>query len=74
MHDYSAVVVKQERIGDKLIQTVMFAKVREEPFSVYLYFLDRSDDKGIKGREVIYVQGRNDNKLIVHTPGFQTQR
>ena len=40
----------------------MFAKVREKPFSVYLYFLDRSDDKGVKGREVIYVQGRNDDK------------
>ena len=50
----------------------MFAKIREKPFSVYLYFLDRSDNKSIKGREVIYVDGRNDNKLIAHAPGFLT--
>src|SRR5271157_183147 len=71
VHDYSTVIVKQERIGDQLIQTVMFAKIREKPLSVYLYFLDRSDNKGVKGREVIYVQGRNDDKMIVHTPGWQ---
>ncbi len=71
VHDYSAVIVKQERIGSNLVQTVMFAKIREKTFSVYLNFLDRSDDKGVKGREVIYVQGRNDDKMIVHTPGLQ---
>ena len=32
-----------------------------------------ADDKSVKGREVIYVQGRNDDKLLVHTPGFRTQ-
>ena len=45
VRDYSAVIVKQERIGKQLVETVMFAKIREKPFSVYLYFLDRSDDK-----------------------------
>jgi hypothetical protein len=34
---------------------------------VYLNFLEGSN----KGREVIYVAGRNDNKLLVHTPGIQ---
>jgi outer membrane lipoprotein-sorting protein len=71
VRDYSATIVKQERIGSQLVQTVMFAKIREKPFSVYLNFLDRSDDKGVKGREVIYVQGRNGDKLLVHTPGLQ---
>ncbi len=71
VHDYSATIVKQERIGSQLIQTVMFAKIREKPFSVYLYFLDRSDNKGVKGREVIFVQGRNGDNLTVHTPGLQ---
>ena len=70
VHDYSAVIIKKERIGNDPVETVMFAKVREKPFSVYLYFLDRSDKKGLKGREVIYVQGRNDDKLLVHTPGI----
>ena len=71
VRDYSATIVKQERIGKQLVETVMFAKIRGKPFSVYLNILDRSDDKGVKGREVIYVQGRNDDKLIVHTPGLQ---
>lgn len=71
VRDYSAVIVKKERIGNSLIETVMFAKIREKPFSVYLRFMDRSDKKTVKGREVIYVQGRNDNKLVVHTPGVQ---
>ena len=46
IHDYSAVIVKKERIGKDPVETVMFAKIREKPFSVYLYFLDRSDNKG----------------------------
>ncbi len=52
-----------------LVKTAMFAKIREKPFSVYLNFLDRSDED-IKGREVIYVEGRNDGKLLAHTPGL----
>jgi hypothetical protein len=66
--DYSAVIVKKERIGKDPKETVMFAKIREKPFSVYLYFLDRSDNKNIKGREVIFVQCQNDDNLLVHTP------
>jgi hypothetical protein len=74
VRDYSATIVKQERIGDRLVETTMFAKIREKPFSVYLNFVarssDKKDDKRAKGREVIYVQGRNDDMLIVHTPGL----
>lgn len=39
VRDYSAVIVKQERVGKQLVKTVMFAKIREKPFSVYLNFL-----------------------------------
>jgi len=74
VRDCSAVIVKRERIGNKLIETAMFAKIREKPSSVYLHFLARSidgkDDKSTNGREVIYVPGKNDDKLIVHTPGI----
>ncbi len=68
VRDYSAVIIKEERIGSALVKTAMFAKIREKPFSVYLYSLDRSDED-IKGREVIYVEGHNDGKLLAHTPG-----
>ncbi len=78
VRDYSAVIIKKERIGKDLIDrdltdkdfitTVMFAKIREKPFSVYLNFLNRSDNERVKDREVIYVQGRNDDMLLVHTP------
>ena len=71
VHDYSAIIIKKERIGNEPVETVMFAKVREKPFSVYLYFIDRSDKEGLKGREVIYVQGQNKDNLLVHTPGLQ---
>ena len=66
VHDYSAVLVKQERIGDEMVEKAMFAKIREKPFSVYLCFLA---PPGVKGREVIYVAGRNNGDLLVHTPG-----
>ncbi len=47
----------------------MRIKLRQKPFSVYLCFLDASNEN-IKGREVIYAEGHNDNWLLVHTPGL----
>ena len=53
--DYSCTVVKRERIDGKLKDhEYLFAKVRHEPFSVYLYFLAPDD---VKGQEVIWVEG-----------------
>lgn len=77
--DYTAIVVKRERINGKLNeQCYMSAKIRHEkrdatnaietPFSVYLKFLKPG---AIKGREVIYVAGRNNGKLIAHEGGFK---
>jgi hypothetical protein len=43
----------------------MRMKVREEPFSVYMYFLEPHE-----GREAIFVDGRNSNKLLVHETGL----
>jgi len=71
VRDYSSIIIKKERIGSAVVETVMFAKIRENPFSVYLYYLDRSDSKGLTGREVIYAAGQNGDNLIVHTPGLQ---
>lgn len=75
--DYTATVIKRERIGGKLKEhQYMFAKVRNRklkngkvvtPFSVYLKFLKPDE---VKGREVIWVEGKNDNKLIAHETGL----
>ena len=62
--DYSCTVVKRERIDGKLKDhEYMFAKVRHEPFSVYLYFLAPDD---VKGQEVIWVEGQNDGNMLAH--------
>jgi len=62
--DYSCTVVKRERIDGKLGEhQYLFAKIRHEPFSVYLYFLAPDD---VKGQEVIYVEGRNDGNMLAH--------
>ena len=64
--DYSALMTKRERVGGKLLDYQYYvAKIRHEPFSVYLRFLGPPD---LKGREVIYVAGRNDNRLLAHEP------
>jgi hypothetical protein len=62
--DYSCTVVKRERIDGKLKDhEYLFAKIRHEPFSVYLYFLAPQE---VKGQEVIYFDGRNDGNMLAH--------
>jgi hypothetical protein len=65
--DYEAEFVKRELIGRKLLKTTMKLKLRHEPFSVYLKFLDAS-----AGREVIFVEGRNKGNLYVHEAGIRS--
>ena len=62
--DYSCTMVKRERIDGKLGEhQYMFAKIRHEPFSVYLYFVAPDD---VKGQEVLYVDGLNDGNMLAH--------
>jgi len=64
VQDYSATLVKKERVRGRLTEMqYIFVKVRHQPFSVYLSFLGPED---FKGREVIYVAGKNGNKLLAH--------
>ena len=64
IEDYSATVVKRERIDGKLGEhEYMFAKIRQKPFSVYLSFLGPDS---VKGQEVIWVDGRNDGNMLAH--------
>ena len=65
MKGYECTFVKKEAVGKELISQTMKMKVRHEPFSVYMYFMAPAE-----GREVIFVEGRNDNKLQVHETGL----
>ena len=76
--DYTAVLIKRERVGGKLVpETKMALKLKydapmgsqtsERKVSVYLKTLE---PKSQAGREVIWVQGRNDNKLTAHEAGL----
>lgn len=77
VRDYSATLVKRERIdGELLDYQYINCKIRNErtngrgevvtPFSVYMNFAAPDE---MKGREVIYVKGQNDDKLIAHDGG-----
>jgi hypothetical protein len=66
IQDYECTFIKNELTGKKIIKTTMKMKFREEPFSVYLKFLDSN-----AGREVLYVKGQNNNNLLVREPGFK---
>jgi hypothetical protein len=61
---YTCTFTKQEQLkkGPPLRQ-VMILKIRREPFSVYLKYVEPHP-----GREVIYVEGRNKGKLLAHEP------
>ena len=62
--DYSCTMVKRERVNGKLGERqFIFAKVRHEPFSVYLGFLAPEE---VKGQEVVWVQGQNDGNMLAH--------
>lgn len=67
VQDYSCTLVKRERIEGELGEhEYMFVKVRHQPFSVYMYFLGPA---AIKGREVIFVEGQNEDCLVAHPEG-----
>lgn len=65
---FTASFLKQEVVDGKLQpQARMTMKWRAKPFSVYLKFVDPHE-----GREVIYVDGKNDGKLLVHVTGLKS--
>jgi hypothetical protein len=69
LQDYSATLVKRERLSGKLGEReYLSVKVRHHPFSVYLCFLKPA---AVKGQEVIYVAGANNDKMWAHGVGMQ---
>jgi hypothetical protein len=74
--DYTAILQKQENIGGVVQQPqIMDVKVRHQPFSAYTKF---RFPRNLEGQQAIYVEGKNDSKLIGHGVGgqriFGTQR
>jgi hypothetical protein len=75
--DYTAIMLKRERIGGKLGEENRIAikiinpRVSDTetkiPLHVYLRFESPSN---IRGREVIWVDGKNDNNMIAHEAGL----
>ncbi len=76
--DYTATIIKRERINGKLTEhEFVFAKIRNRkvdkdgkvvvPFAVYMKFLKPDS---VAGREVIWVEGANDNKIVAHETGL----
>lgn len=64
--DYTCTFYKRERVDDVLTPMhVMTMKMRNDPYSIYFRFHQPN-----KGREAIYVQGRNDNRVLAHDVGF----
>lgn len=69
VHDYSATMVKRERVNGKLNEPeYMFVKVRHKPLSVYMYFLD---PVSIRGQEVVWVENQNEGKMQAHGVGVR---
>ncbi len=79
IHDYRAVLVKRERIQGKLADEArMEIKVRNRPtenqhtttqlgLAAYLKF---HEPQSARGREVIWVENKYENKIIAHESGF----
>ncbi len=66
VEDYTCTFYKRERINGVLSDmNVLAMKVRNRPYSVYFRFHQPN-----KGREAIYVEGRNDGYGLAHDVGF----
>ncbi|MFK7822468.1 MAG: DUF1571 domain-containing protein [Planctomycetaceae bacterium] len=63
---YQADLTKKEVIGRRAVTHKMRVKIRQKPFSVYMYYMEPS-----KGREVLYIEGQNDGKLLAHDVGLK---
>ena len=66
VQDYTCTFYKRERIDGKLYTPhVMTMKARTKPASLYFKFIQPN-----RGREAIFIHGRNNNKIVAHDVGF----
>jgi hypothetical protein len=64
LNDYSATLVRRERVRGKLSGYEYLAiKIRHHPFSVYALF---QAPASVKGQEVIYIAGQNEGNMWAH--------
>lgn len=78
IQDYTCYMVKRERVNGRLSQKeTMYVKIRNRrqaargdntPFSIYMRFVAPDN---IKGREVIWVENHNDNRMVAHDVGLK---
>ena len=59
--DYTCLFTKREALSQRFSAQTMQMKLRHTPFSVYMRFQGGTAD----GREVLFVEGRNQNNLMV---------
>ncbi|WP_417378221.1 DUF1571 domain-containing protein [Gimesia sp.] len=65
--DYTATFSKQEYVGGELSENqVINLKCRHKPFSVYMKWI-----VGDKGQELLYVDGENEEKMLVKMGGLK---
>jgi hypothetical protein len=66
IHDYTCTFVKRERVDGRLTpEHIMAMKARTSPKSIYFKFHQPN-----QGREAIYVQGRNRDRVVAHDVGL----
>jgi hypothetical protein len=67
IQDYSCTLIKKEKMGNQPpVENVINMRVRTEPFSVNLKWLE---PKPLAGQEAVYVTGKYDGKMRVKSPG-----
>ncbi len=67
LKDYAAVFTRQEVVGGRMNGSQMQMKFRSVPTSVYLKFINPEN----AGREVLFVEGRNNNLMLAHETGLK---
>jgi hypothetical protein len=66
IQDYTARLVKRERIKDKLRDPEDILLKFREPGKIYMRWMG-SD---VPGRQILFVRGRDQDRALIHEPGF----
>lgn len=67
---YTCVFTKQECVDGKLLPEERLAlKIRHQPFSVYVRFVEPASSAG---QEAIFIEGQNNGNIIAHAVGFKS--